>query len=367
MILSAAILFKLSSSDSSSPLLMAKSHTDDDGIKYEEKYVVNSRGVTLFTCRWSPSNDEAKALIFLCHGYAMECSISMRDCATRLVKEGYEVHGIDCEGHGKSSGLLGLVPSFDDIIDDISEHFTNISERSENRKKKRILLGESMGGAVVLRLHRKKPHYWDGAVLVAPMCKIADEMKPNQFTIKTLTYLCRIIPTWKITPTPDIVDIAFRDPHVRNEIRSNPYTYKGRPRLQTSYQLYTASVDLENNLHEVSLPFIVLHGGEDKVTDPSVSKVLYETAVSTDKTFKLYPKMWHSLTYGELPANLDTVFSDIIKWLDDKVLGGGASILEEQQKLANDHNASKYNKESFAKGEEKEIPPPELLAPPSGG
>jgi caffeoylshikimate esterase len=34
------------------------------------------------------------------------------------------------------------------------------------------LLGESMGGAVVLMLHRKEPTYWDGAILVAPMCKV---------------------------------------------------------------------------------------------------------------------------------------------------------------------------------------------------
>lgn len=33
-------------------------------------------------------------------------------------------------------------------------------------------MGESMGGAVVLLLHRKKPEYWDGAVLMAPMCKV---------------------------------------------------------------------------------------------------------------------------------------------------------------------------------------------------
>lgn len=33
-------------------------------------------------------------------------------------------------------------------------------------------MGESMGGAMALRLHRKKPDYWDGAVLVAPMCKV---------------------------------------------------------------------------------------------------------------------------------------------------------------------------------------------------
>lgn len=43
-------------------------------------------------------------------------------------------------------------------------------------------------------------------------------MKPNAMAIKTLKYLIRIIPTWKLTPTPDIVDLAFRDPNVRNEV-----------------------------------------------------------------------------------------------------------------------------------------------------
>ncbi|KAL9150169.1 hypothetical protein ABFS82_12G152000 [Erythranthe guttata] len=250
----------------------------------------------------------------------MECSITMKGCASRLVRAGYEVHGIDCEGHGKSSGLHGLIPNFDHLVDDLSQHFTSISERNENRKKMRIIMGESMGGAMALLLHRKKPDYWDAAVLIAPMCKIADEMKPNPLVIRALSSLARIIPTWKLTPSPDIVDLAFRDPSVRNEVRSNPYTYKGRPRLQTSYQLYAASMDLEKMLQEVSLPFIVLHGEDDKVTDPTVSETLYNSASAVDKTLKLYPQMWHSLSYGELPENLETVFSDILNWLEDRVL-----------------------------------------------
>lgn len=42
-----------------------------------QEYILNSRGLKLFTCKWLP-NDEPKALVFLCHGYAMDCSISMR-------------------------------------------------------------------------------------------------------------------------------------------------------------------------------------------------------------------------------------------------------------------------------------------------
>lgn len=48
--------------------------------------------------------------------------------------------------------------------------------------------------------------------------QIADEMKPNRLAILSLTYLARFLPTWPLTPTPDIVDIAFRDPNVRNEV-----------------------------------------------------------------------------------------------------------------------------------------------------
>lgn len=45
-------------------------------------------------------------------------------------------------------------------------------EADEYRDKSRFLYGESMGGAVALLLHRRDPKFWDGAVLVAPMCKV---------------------------------------------------------------------------------------------------------------------------------------------------------------------------------------------------
>lgn len=90
---------------------------------------------------------------------------------------------------------------------------------------------------------------------------------------------------------------------------------------------------------QVSLPFIVLHGEEDKVTDPSVSKILYETARAADKTMKLYPGMWHSLSYGELPENLDIVFSDVVNWVDQRL----NARLEEQLKIANDHKTDSTN------------------------
>ncbi|KAK1286652.1 hypothetical protein QJS10_CPB20g00866 [Acorus calamus] len=289
-----------------------------DSIRYQEEFILNSRGLNLFTCKWLPKDQEPKALIFICHGYAVECSITMKGTMTRLATAGYAVHGIDYEGHGKSSGLQAYIPSFDALVDDCLDHFTSICERVENKKKQRFLLGESMGGAVALLLHQKRPTFWDGAILVAPMCKIAEEMRPHPIVINILKKLCKIIPTWKIIPTKDIVDIAIKMPEKRQEALANRYCYHGKPRLKTGNELLMVSLEIEKNLSKVSLPFLIVHGGDDIVTDPSVSQSLYELASSTDKMFKLYPGMWHALTSGEPEENIDLVFSDIVSWLDNR-------------------------------------------------
>jgi len=69
---------------------------------------------------------------------------------------------------------------------------------------------------------------------------------------------------------------------------------------------------------QVTMPFFILHGEADTVTDPEVSRALYERAASTDKTIKLYPGMWHGLTAGEPDENVELVFSDIVSWLDKR-------------------------------------------------
>lgn len=165
--------------------------------------------------------------------------------------------------------------------------------------------------------------------------QIADDIKPSGMVVSILSALSKVIPTWKIIPTQDIIDIAFKVPEVREQVRANKYCYKGKPRLRTGYELNRVSTGIENSLNEISLPFLVLHGEEDKVTDKSVSKQLYDVASSPDKTLKLYPGMWHGLLYGEPPENLDIVFSDIISWIEKRSEYANAR-LEREQKEENE-------------------------------
>uniref|UniRef100_A0A804QPK0 Serine aminopeptidase S33 domain-containing protein n=1 Tax=Zea mays TaxID=4577 RepID=A0A804QPK0_MAIZE len=188
-------------------------------VEYHEEYVRNARGVQLFTCVWlpAPSSAPTKALVFLCHGYGMECSDFMRACGMKLATAGYGVFGIDYEGHGKSMGARCYIHKFESLVADCDMFFKSICDMEGYRNKSRFLYGESMGGAVALLLHRKDPTFWDGAVLVAPMCKISEKVKPHPVVVTLLTQVEEIIPKWKIVPTKDVIDSAFKDPVKREK------------------------------------------------------------------------------------------------------------------------------------------------------
>ncbi|GJN14164.1 hypothetical protein PR202_gb00952 [Eleusine coracana subsp. coracana] len=311
-------------------------------VEYHEEFVRNPRGVQLFTCGWLPASSSPKALVFLCHGYGMECSDFMRGtcftqsfmlslsisdipfaCGIKLATAGYGVFGIDYEGHGKSMGARCYIQKFDNLVADcdrIGEFTRSLCMQTwrNTEIKAGSCTANRWGGAVALLLHRKDPTFWDGAVLVAPMCKISEKVKPHPVVVTLLTQVEEIIPKWKIVPTKDVIDSAFKDPVKREKIRKNKLIYQDKPRLKTALELLRTSMDVEDSLSQVRMPFFILHGEADTVTDPEVSRALYERAASADKTIKLYPGMWHGLTAGEPDDNVELVFSDIVAWLHER-------------------------------------------------
>lgn len=101
--------------------------------------------------------------------------------------------------------------------------------------------------------------------------------------------------------------------------------YKGKLALQTGNELLAVSLDIEKNLEEVTMPFLVLHGEDDVVVDPEGSRLLHERASSRDKTLKLYPGMWHMLM-AEPPADVERIYADVTSWLEERSGTATASV-----------------------------------------
>ncbi|KAI3502433.1 hypothetical protein L1887_30502 [Cichorium endivia] len=287
------------------------------GIRTEEWFEMNSKGQEIFCKSWLPKPGvRIKAAVCFLHGYGDTCTFFFEGIAKKIAASGYGVYAIDHPGFGLSEGLHGYIPNFGDLVDNAIEQYTKIKGRPEVRGLPRFLLGQSMGGAVALKVHLKEQCEWDGVVLVAPMCKIAEEMKPPVPLQKILIFLSRFMPKAKLVPQKDLAELAFRDQQKRKLADYNVISYSDQTRLKTAVELLNATNELEYEVEKVSSPLLILHGAEDKVTDPTISKFLYEKAASKDKSLKLYDGSYHCILEGESDDKILEVLDDIIAWLD---------------------------------------------------
>ncbi|XP_020536797.1 caffeoylshikimate esterase isoform X2 [Jatropha curcas] len=287
-----------------------------------KSYEANSRGLEIFSKSWLPENSTPKALIFYCHGYGETCTFVFEGIARKLAASGYGVFAMDYPGFGLSEGLHGYIPSLDKLVTDVAEHFSIIKENPKFQGLPSYLFGQSLGGAVALKVHLKQPKAWSGAILVAPMCKFADNMIPPWIVVQILTGIAYLFPRLKIVPHKNFVKMAFRDLKKQELAAYNVIAYKDTARLWTALECLRTTQELEPRLQEVSLPLLILHGEADIVTDPSVSKALYEKASSSDKKLKLYKDAYHSLLEGEPDDIIFQVLHDIISWLDHRCKKG---------------------------------------------
>ncbi|KAJ0037302.1 hypothetical protein Pint_21968 [Pistacia integerrima] len=315
------------------------------GIRTEEWYEKNSKGLEIFCKSWMPKPGvRIKGALFFCHGYGDTCTFFFEGVARYIAAAGYGVYALDHPGFGLSEGLHGYVPSFDALVDNVIKIYTKIKGRPEVRRLPHFILGQSMGGAVTLKVHLREPREWDGVILVAPMCKIlrvwlpgeiflqrlsasatifhsvsgkiAEDVVPPAAVLKVFTLLSKVMPKAKLFPHQDLSELAIRDPRKRKMAVYNVIGYSDQTRLKTGLELLKATNEIEKRLDEVSSPLLILHGLADKVTDPSVSQFLYKKASSMDKTLKLYKGGYHCILEGEPDDRIHTVLGDIISWLD---------------------------------------------------
>lgn len=286
------------------------------GITSSSSHFRTQGGLTLFTRSWLPGpGTPPRALVFMLHGYGNDISWTFQFSPIFLAQKGLACFALDLQGHGRSTGLKAYVPNVDLAARDCLSFFTSVKENPLFHGLPSFLWGESMGGAIALLIHLLQPQGFDGAVLLAPMCKISDNVRPKWPIPQILTFLARFFPTLPIVPTPDLLYKSVKVDYKKVIADMNPLRYRGRPRLGTVVELLRVTDFLNRSLRDVTLPFIVLHGSADVVTDPNVSRELYREAPSHDKTIKVYDGMMHSLLFGETDHNVDIVRNDVLSWL----------------------------------------------------
>ena len=144
-----------------------------------------------------PTPSPPLGVVMYCHGYSDQASWIKAAEWRRLVKAGYAVMAVEYEGHGRSDGVLVSFPSFQVLAEDVREYMEE-TYKDNFKGIKLFVAGESMGGAVAYTVAQNSKLV-SGAVLICPMCKIHDHLKPpkvrSEATAKTLHRLPTLLTT----------------------------------------------------------------------------------------------------------------------------------------------------------------------------
>ncbi|XP_075075743.1 uncharacterized protein LOC107808804 [Nicotiana tabacum] len=285
---------------------------DDKNTVREFSLFVTSRGDTMFTQSWTPVSLKVRGLVFLLHGLN-EHSGRYDDFAKKLNANGYKVYGIDWTGHGGSDGLHAFVPSLDYAVNDMKNFLSKVLD--ENPGLPCFCFGHSTGAAIVLKaaLDVKVRANIAGIILTSPAIGI----QPTHPIITVLAPVVSfLMPRFQLSAANQTGITVSRDPAALLAKYSDPLVFTGSIRARTGYEILRITAYLQQNLSKLTVPFLVLHGTDDAVTDPEGSKKLYQEASSTDKSIKLCEGLLHDLLFE---PEKEEVVKDIIEWLNQRL------------------------------------------------
>ncbi|KAG6736375.1 hypothetical protein POTOM_060878 [Populus tomentosa] len=233
--------------------------------------------------------------------------------AKQLTSCNFGVYAMDWIGHGGSDGLHGYVPSLDHVVADTGAFLEKI--KSENPGVPCFLFGHSTGGAVVLKAasYPNIEEMLEGIILTSPALRV----KPAHPIVGAVApFFSLVIPKFQFKGANKRGIPVSRDPAALLAKYSDPLVYTGPIRVRTGHEILRISSYLLRNFKSVTVPFFVLHGTADKVTDPLASQDLYNEAASKFKDIKLYDGFLHDLLFE---PEREEVGQDIISWMEKKI------------------------------------------------
>ncbi|KAK9699828.1 hypothetical protein RND81_08G198000 [Saponaria officinalis] len=233
--------------------------------------------------------------------------------ARQLTSRNFGVYAMDWIGHGGSDGLHGFVPSLDHVVADTAAFLEKI--KLEHPGVPCFLFGHSTGGAVVLKA-ASYPHIkrkLEGVILTSPALRV----KPAHPVVGVVAPIFSLVaPRFQFKGANKRGIAVSRDPAQLLAKYSDPLVYTGPIRVRTGHEILRITSYLTRNFKYVTVPFFVLHGTADRVTDPLASQDLYNEAPSEFKDIKLYDGFLHDLLFE---PEREEIGNDIIDWMEKRL------------------------------------------------
>ncbi|MBT3305510.1 MAG: alpha/beta hydrolase [Alphaproteobacteria bacterium] len=277
-------------------------------------------GEVLAVRQWGPQNGAAKAIVIALHGFN-DYSNFFATPGGFLADHGIRSYAYDQRGFGASS-QAGLWPGVKALVDDLKAFIRLV--RARHPGVPLYLLGESMGGAVIMVASTDNPPDTEGIILSAPA--VWGRATMPWYQRLSLWFGARLLPGLtltgqglKITPSDntEMLLALGRDPLVIKATR-----------IDAIYGLVNLMDAALEQAAQQDEPALILYGEKDEIIPRAPTRIMLERwpeAARQRRRVALYKDGYHMLL-RDLKA--DIPWRDIADWIDDaeRPLKSGADI-----------------------------------------
>lgn len=261
-------------------------------------------------CRaWVPPKVQPKVLVLCVHGLGLN-SDSYENLGKRLAKAGIGAFSVDVRGFGTWIKLEGKNRvDFDACLDDVIQALQTL--HTAYPQKPVILLGESMGGAIAMRVAANHPELVDGLVSSVPS---GDRFHTTRNSLKVALNVMTLRGNKQIDVGTGVIDDATEDAKLKTAWKDDPLN-----RLKLSAKELWQFQNFMNENHRAAkkikvTPVLMVVGMNDRLCKPKGTLELYDEVCSDDKKM-MTVKHGEHLIFEEAQCS-PAVFSVLVNWLD---------------------------------------------------
>ncbi len=270
------------------------------------------KGLVTPVRQWSDSSVTPKAAVLLLHGFP-EHGLLYDKLATQLAEKGYVVYAPDMRGLGRaySSGSATRIDYVSSADDDVALVAKRI--RKAHKDIPLFVGGESMGGALSIRLAAKHPDLVDGVILSGPALILerhyARLIPRGLLTVATLGLA-------KVDFSKQISNFFSTDRRIAKELLDDPLVRKKFGVLELT-ETRKFPEDTKNYVRKIpaNIPVLVLQSCDDRQTNPETLNLLNSRLRSADVTFVIRQSGGHTILQTSYIEKSDS--DSVINWLND--------------------------------------------------
>jgi acylglycerol lipase len=230
-------------------------------------------------CRaWVPKDGKAKVVLLCIHGLGLN-SDSYEDFGKRMAKVGVATFAVDVRGFGTWMLLKGKHNvDFKSCLSDVEQTLGVLHTAYPSRPI--FVLGESMGGAIALRVAAEHPELVNGMI---SSDSSGDRFHTTKDTLKVAFKLATFQGNKQMDVGTNVIDEATDKASVKSEWKDDPLN-----RMDLSAKDLWQFQKFMNGNHESAkaiktMPVLFVVGLKDQLVKPKGTIELYQEIASPDK------------------------------------------------------------------------------------